>query len=618
MSIIPRSLFNGNGIFYYKSVTQSMDLKELITQCRNGNGIAITKLYNIYYPKTVRVCRKIVGNHMTAEELAHDAFILALSKIDQLNNPLRFESWLSSISKNVALKYINRTKPIHTISLDEIPYNELDKSLSQDSTEFSIPPINSLMAAIDNLPDGYRTVFKMSVIQGMSHTEIAEILGIAAHSSSSQLTRAKKLLRKSLSSYWALLLALLMLPIIFLLFRQTTKKENIAPIITIHEDNSKQKKEPTQDSKADSIHNVNKTPIPIIPHSQQKTKVLLSKIKKTTVDTTTKHTIDTINYLAKQKTKNDTIISDSSTLKNNQQPHFGHPNKDIYTTENEDFDFKLIPTKNNDNSKWGLNLAYSGEFGNNENNLTAHSFNVPPPQHSGWPPTDSESSTPITNNWHELLSNLWYWQDLYGSNIYENEGPNLTKKELDALIMIAEANVNAGKEEIRRETQHDLPFTISLAFQHRFNQRWNIESGIAFTRLSSQFTIGEPYAGVIDKQKINYVGVPLKISYNWINNNQWSIYSSAGITLEFPVKSSLITDFMLNGTSLLHQSQSLDVPLQWSTGVGIGVQYKLSPNFGIFAEPNLQYFIPNESNIETYRTEHPLSISIPIGFRISW
>lgn len=92
MSIIPRSLFNGNGIFYYKSVTQSMDLKELITQCRNGNGIAITKLYNIYYPKTVRVCRKIVGNHMTAEELAHDAFILALSKIDQLNNPLRFES----------------------------------------------------------------------------------------------------------------------------------------------------------------------------------------------------------------------------------------------------------------------------------------------------------------------------------------------------------------------------------------------------------------------------------------------------------------------------------------------------------------------------------------------
>lgn len=123
------------------------------------------------------------------------------------------------------------------------------------------------MAAIDNLPDGYRTVFKMSVIQGMSHTEIAEILGIAAHSSSSQLTRAKKLLRKSLSSYWALLLALLMLPIIFLLFRQTTKKENIAPIITKHEDNSKQKKEPTQDSKADSIHNVNKTPIPINPHS---------------------------------------------------------------------------------------------------------------------------------------------------------------------------------------------------------------------------------------------------------------------------------------------------------------------------------------------------------------
>ena len=92
------------------------------------------------------------------------------------------------------------------------------------------------MKAVDNLPEGYSKVFKMSVIQGLSHTEIAEILGIAAHSSSSHLARAKKLLRKALSSYWVLLMAILIIPFAYVLYRQWQKKELQGPIITKQEE----------------------------------------------------------------------------------------------------------------------------------------------------------------------------------------------------------------------------------------------------------------------------------------------------------------------------------------------------------------------------------------------
>ena len=68
----------------------------------------------------------------------------------------------------------------------------------------------------------------------------------------------------------------------------------------------------------------------------------------------------------------------------------------------------------------------------------------------------------------------------------------------------------------------------------------------------------------------------------------------------------------------LEEKSILHAPLQWSIGAGLGLQYILMPNIGFFAEPSLQYYIPTDSNIETYRTEHPFTFSLPIGIRITW
>lgn len=631
-----RSLFNKYGLYNDIDTISIMETEQLINQALIGNQQAITHLYDAYLPKMVDVCIRIVGNKSIAEELAHDAFILAMAKLDQLSNPNKFGQWLTSITHHIAARYVRRDRTPLTSSVENLSDKEvyLTPALHYENNSLDLPSIDEIMKAVDNLPEGYGKVFKMSVIQGMSHAEIAEILGIAAHTSSSQLARAKKLLRKALSSYWVLLLVLLITPLAYLLLRQWFKKDIQEPVITKQEKQEKHGKDSHSGHKEDKdstnktitppvpVDSSNLTPIPSTP-SIEKIHILptphLSKKEYQVADSIYRMTpVDTLKNIALQNQPIDSTCVDTASLATPiVQPTT--PNRDVFITEQDSNEDYFLPIKKNNNQpKWGLNLAYSDDFNRNLNNISPHTIPIPPPDHAGWPPPESDGGSIVENSWYELLESLWFWYGSYGSYYYENEGPDLTKEELEALIKIAEANLEAGNEEITRDSYHALPFTFSLSLQHRFTPRWSFESGLSYTRLSSQFTIGEPQAGIIDNQKIHYLGVPLKASYNWLNSNQWSLYTSLGITLEVPIYSTLTTDFMLNGASLLHQKQSLDVPLQWSTGLGIGLQYNITPHFGIFAEPSFQYYIPDGSSIETYRTEHPYNFTLPIGFRFSW
>ena len=138
-----------------------MGIEELINRGRKGDEKALNHLYNTYSHKMKRICAKIVGNHMIAEELAHDAFILAIAKLDQLQNPRRFSSWLSTITSNVALRYLEQNNGPHIIPLSELSDDDINLSAEEDTPGKVLPPFEVLMAAIDNLPKGYGKVFKM-------------------------------------------------------------------------------------------------------------------------------------------------------------------------------------------------------------------------------------------------------------------------------------------------------------------------------------------------------------------------------------------------------------------------------------------------------------------------
>jgi RNA polymerase sigma-70 factor (ECF subfamily) len=88
--------------------------------------------------------------------------------------------------------------------------------------------------------------------------------------------------------------------------------------------------------------------------------------------------------------------------------------------------------------------------------------------------------------------------------------------------------------------------------------------------------------------------------------------------LELPIYANTEIRHINNGQNAFQKDESLNVPCQFSTTLGIGLQYDFTPHLGIYLEPNLQYFFNDGSDIKTYRSEHPLQITLPIGLRFHW
>jgi len=145
----------------------------------------------------MRVIEAYTHNRDVAQDILHDGFIIAFSSLVNLNRPGKFESWLTTIMRNLSLQYL-RDKANHT----QVPLSDAySDSVLEDEGSESYLSWNELDRIIDRLPDGYGKVFRLAVLDGLSHKEIGERLGIAPHSSSSQLSHAKAMLRRLITEY---------------------------------------------------------------------------------------------------------------------------------------------------------------------------------------------------------------------------------------------------------------------------------------------------------------------------------------------------------------------------------------------------------------------------------
>ena len=556
-----------------------MDMERVIGAALAGDQQAIARLYNAYSHKVLGICYNVVGNRAVAEELAHDAFVLAFSKLNHLRDPNRFDPWLSSIASNVALRYKQRHHVLATVPVDDMP----DEAWIADEPA-DMPSMAEIMAAVNALPNGYGKVFKMAVMQDMTHKEIGEILGIAAHSSSSQLARAKKLLQHSLAKYWAVILLALLTPMALLFLRQPKAIDERQPKTadadkpTVSKDNP-QVTEPVKHQRAGS-RNIAIT----VPEEYERPSTGMA-------DTTSVE-------------KSSTEPTDTTTvIPAHELPHL-RLNGDIHFA---DVVHRTTIQANKDGFKrWSADLAYTGQPSREVDRMSPHNFVVTDflaPIVSGEP-----DPTLIIDNWKDYVDYL------------EEFGDILSEKTETVHVMkqIAMSNEPFNDGQIVRKAHHRLPLTYALSLRYQANKRIGLESGLQYTRLNSLFQTGEGANRMDEKQRIDYLGVPLRVSYRIWSGKHVGIYTSAGVTLEIPVKSTVTTDYILNNKSQLRDSHHLDVPLQWSTGIGIGVQYNITPTISIFAEPGVQYYIPDGSGFETYRTQHPFTITIPAGLRFTW
>lgn len=557
---------------------------QLIERGRQGDETALGSLYRAYHRQMTMICQRIVGNQQVAEELAHDAFLLAFAKMDQLRNPQRFEAWLTSITTNVARRYMQRHHDptmlsLSTLSEEEFPMEPIP------TDDKPLPTMAELMVAIDELPNGYGQVFKLAVIQEMSHKEIAEVLGIAAHSSSSQLSRAKKMLKKSLAQYWLLWLMPLVLPLAIYLYKTGKTTDVLGPIVTKQEHTTPDTK---HDDEGTPMIEQGTPAIPIIATQQ----IAIAPVKDVPVDSLTP--ADTL-----QHTGEETESTDTTTILHNNKPLPDlRPDKDINIAD-------LFPEKSTeikDRQKWSVDLAYTGSMGEQNANR--------PFIFTEKEMTDIISEVPPIRSFDK-------WSDY--AEALQSGTLDIDYKTYQILLKIAQNNAaRPDADKIERTTHHYMPVTFSLALKYKLNSRFGLETGLSYSRLKSEFEIGTDGNAIREQQAIHYLGIPLKGTYNIYDVRRWNLYGSLGAKLEIPVYAPFSTSYFVNGMKELEEKSILHAPLQWSVGTGLGLQYNLTPNIGFFAEPSLQYYIPTGSDIETYRTEHPFTFSLPIGIRITW
>lgn len=168
---------------------------ELIKGCIEENESSQRELFKRYAGKMLGVCQRYARNAADAEDIVQDAFIKIFEKIYQFKSEGSFEGWIRRIVVNTALKKYTVIRYDKEVSGYEI--TDRDESGMEESANAHLNE-KELLGLINNLPDGYRLVFNLFVIEGYQHEEIAQMLNIQPGTSRSQLVKARNMLKQKI------------------------------------------------------------------------------------------------------------------------------------------------------------------------------------------------------------------------------------------------------------------------------------------------------------------------------------------------------------------------------------------------------------------------------------
>ena len=558
-----------------------MDAHTLINRCKAGEREALHLLYEQNRPRLLNICRQYTKADDVAEDLLHDAFVIILTSLNQLRDEDKLESWMTTIVRNVGYHY-----KMH-LGKEQAALQQMgiDKQGITDSG--IMPDFEQLQKLVGQLPAGYQQVFRLSVFEGLSHQEIGHILGIAPHTSSSQLSHAKRMLKILIKQSWVLILLLIAIPTAIWNFLQKEEPDAIKDLKTVSDNSNQQKPQPehvvesphdkpiyVSISKRPSVHSIRyQTEAVILPDS--------IPYMEEHVDTLTE-----ITQVIKEDTLRDTLIFRHEPIPaSNDEPHI--------TMES--------PSKS---STWNIQLAYSGQTGRRDNYMAAANIN-------------QQSFASASNSFIPTNYSFSNWID-YSWSLNNAFPTDEITAETRSLMEIAAQNSMINHGEMVAQHTHELPFNIQLTLSRQLTSRLSIETGLSYTQMKSVTITGSTTAHIQEQQRLRYIGIPLRFGWKWYNKSHFSLYTSAGAMLEFPIRSTLNVNHITNDITTFSKESTLDAPIQWSMSLGLGVQYDLTPHLGIYMEPSLQYYFDDGSNLKSYRTEHPLSITLPLGLRFHW
>jgi RNA polymerase sigma factor (sigma-70 family) len=160
----------------------------LIDRCKKGNSKAQFRLYNLYSKAMYNLAYRMTNNREDAEDIVQEAFIDCFRNIESFRFESTFGAWLKSIVVNKCINHL-RKKKVNLVFRENIPDYQAEVN---DDENYNI---DKIFKSIEKLPDGYRVILTLYLLEGYDHKEISQILGISESTSKSQYSRAKNKLK---------------------------------------------------------------------------------------------------------------------------------------------------------------------------------------------------------------------------------------------------------------------------------------------------------------------------------------------------------------------------------------------------------------------------------------
>jgi len=161
---------------------------QVIERCKSGDNRAQYELYKLYAKAMFNVSMRITNDYAEAEDVLQESFVSAFRNLHTYKAEASFGSWLKKIVVNAAINAIRKRRS-ELVPLEERMVGEVADEVYDDDTEWKA---DNVRRAIQRLPDGYRVVLSLYLLEGYDHAEIGEILDVTASTSKSQYSRAKK------------------------------------------------------------------------------------------------------------------------------------------------------------------------------------------------------------------------------------------------------------------------------------------------------------------------------------------------------------------------------------------------------------------------------------------
>ena len=543
-----------------------MDRKELFNRCVLGDRKAQGILYSTYRDGMRRVVFGVLGNVPEVDDVLHDGFLIIFSTIANVRDPERLAAWMATLMRRLAVKVRQDSNRICPVNNDD----ELNSVAAPEEDDGPDPlDWEKLSELIDRLPDGYGRVFRLAVLDGMTHKEIGNLLGINKRSSSSQLFRAKKLLRHFIIEYrnaMGVFMAILTLGVLLWLLPTNEKSQNELTTGIAPEKKTGVKKEAIAVGGSDSSVEVGEG-----ESSRQKSGPSRSGSRP---------------FVAKNTQSSDESVGiDEGAGKEN--------------PDESEVDPTLLAQQSGDRQ----------QPGQSERSDTASIHIVPI--------DNGHKDIPD----YKLMAVVAEKQNPWGVVVRTEGSYNRRSSDIGTMWVPSDESSNDPwiETEVRKSVRWHMPVVAQIEFSYKLSDRWSLSSGLRYTYLRGDSILTSEFRHREAEMKIHCVGIPVKVTYRLFNKKNVSVYLTGGFGVDFPIGGSKhIYDTGLDNSEPRAWSETLKTKVQFSTDWGLGIGWHFAPHTEIFAEPSFRYYFPTRGNVPTIWSEHPCVFTLPVGIRFTW